>query len=403
MRGALILTFATAFLASPASHSQVDTAAEIAAIKAEIGDLVARLERLEQAQSMPRSAAAEPPPAPPQVAVATAERPLRVSGDVRYRHESINEAGESERHRHRIRARLGLAADVTDDVELGLTLATGADDPVSANQTLGDGFTRKDIGVDRAFFAWQATEALGITGGKMATPFFRPGGHHLVFDDDLNPEGLALQYRFGDWFVNYAGLMVEERAAADDSILLGGQIGYRRSFDNETRLTAGLSYYDYRHTQGQTPFYDGSGNGNRTDLAGNYVSDFNQAELFAQLELTAAGRPLTLFADYVRNLEASGQDSGFALGAQLGDVTRPGTWSLAWAYQDLKADAVIATFTDSDFGGGGTDNKGHVVDFAYGLRDRWTLGLRYFLNERGAGLGNEHDYNRLMADITFAY
>jgi hypothetical protein len=29
--------------------------------------------------------------------------------------------------------------------------------------------------------------------------------------------------------------------------------------------------------------------------------------------------------------------------------------------------------------------------------------LRYFLNERGADAGNEHDYNRLQADVVFAY
>ena len=74
-----------------------------------------------------------------------------------------------------------------------------------------------------------------------------------------------------------------------------------------------------------------------------------------------------------------------------------------YAYQDLEADAVIATFTDSDFGGGGTDGKGHVIELNYALRDRWTLGFRYFLNERGADADNEHDYNRLQADVVFAY
>ena len=112
-------------------------------------------------------------------------------------------------------------------MRVGLVLATGGDDPVSANQTLDGGFSRKSVGVDRAFFTWQATEALSFTGGKMATPFFRPGNHHLIYDNDLNPEGLALRYTFGDWFANYAGLWVEERSSANDSILLGGQFGYR--------------------------------------------------------------------------------------------------------------------------------------------------------------------------------
>ena len=396
--------FCLAFLficGSSGAWAQAPAASEIAAIRAEIGRLAERLERLEQAQA---GAIDAPKPAPAVAQnVAPAEPALRFSGDLRYRHEAINEEGVGERQRQRIRARFGVTADVTEDLRVGLVLATGDDDPVSGNQTLDGGFDRKTFGVDRAFFTWQATEALSVSGGKMANPFFRPGGHHLIYDSDLNPEGLALRYNFGQWFTNVAGLWVEERGAADDSILLGGQFGYRGMLDSGARLTAGLSYYDYLETQGQTPFYDGTGNGNRLDLAGDYLRDFNELELFAELALTVAERPLTVFADLVNNTEADGADTGFALGASFGEVSRPGTWRVGYAYQDLEADAVIATFTDSDFAGGGTDGRGHVFEFSYGLRERWTLGLRYFLNERGADAGNEHDYNRLQADVSFAY
>ena len=393
-------------IATPAV-AQPSPTAEMAAIRSEIAALMQRLERLEQATGV-TAAAAEPaaavsPPPAPQILAAAAEPPVRFSGDLRYRHESIDEADVDERNRHRIRARFGVAADVGDDVRVGLTLATGGDDPVSANQTLDGGFDRKSIGVDRAFFSWQATPQVSVIGGKMANPFFRPGSHHLIYDGDLNPEGLALRFAGGNWFANYAGLWVEERAAADDSLLLGGQFGYRRSLDNGMRLTAGAGYYDYLQTEGQTPFYDGSPNGNRVDVAGNYLNDFNEAQVFAELSLKPGERAVTVFADYVTNTEADEANRGFAVGASLGEVSRPGTWRLAYAYQDLEADAVIATFTDSDWAGGGTDGKGHVVEFNYGLRDRLVFGLRYFLNERGAFAGDEHDYNRLQADINFAY
>ena len=101
--------------------------------------------------------------------------------------------------------------------------------------------------------------------------------------------------------------------------------------------------------------------------------------------------------------EAEEADTGFALGASLGEVTGPRTWRFGYAYQDLEADAVIGTFTDSDWAGGGTDGTGHVVEFNYGFRERLVFGFRYFLNERGADAGNEHDYNRLQADVLFNY
>jgi len=212
-----------------------------------------------------------------------------------------------------------------------------------------------------------------------------------------------LRYTRGDWFANYAGLWVEERSAADDSIMLGGQFGYRHMLDNGMRITAGASYYDYLETQGQTPFWDGDSGGNRLTPAGRYLNDFNLTELFAELNLKAGERPLTVFADYVTNTEASAADTGFALGASLGEVSKQGTWRFGYIYQDLEADAVIGTFTDSDFASGGTDGKGHVLEFNYGFRDRLVFGFRYFLNERGADVGNEHDYNRLQADVVFNY
>jgi Putative porin len=409
MRNERYLTLFCILFASSHAAAQTDPGAEIAAIRAEIGRLAERLDRLEQTQTQTQRS--EPAPAAaavPQVAAVEARTDrtgpvLSLSGDLRYRHETIDEETVGSRPRARIRARHSVVAELGDDLVVGLGLATGDHDPVSANQTLDGGFDRDPFGVDHAYFTWRATDALSFTGGKMANPFFRPGNHHLLYDSDLNPEGLALRYSTDRWFANYGGFWVEERSTADDSILLGGQLGYRHALDGGATLTTGLSYYDYRQTEGERPFFDGAAAGNRLDASGAYASDFNEAELFAELELTAGKRPLTLFADYVVNTEVDVADSGWALGASLGEVSGPGTWRVGYAYQELEADAVIGTFTDSDFAGGGTDNRGHVVELTYALRERWLLGLRYFSNERGADAGNEHDYEGVQADVMFEY
>jgi hypothetical protein len=401
-------------------NAQTDAAAEIAALRSEIGRLAERLDRLENAQgstgvpnaATAQGASASAPAAPSSPAAApsasaqaakASDATLRFSGDMRYRHEAINDEAFPERERQRIRARFGLTADLGDRITVGLTLATGELDPVSANQTLDGGFDRNSFGVDRAFFTWRATDALSFTGGKMANPFFRPGNHHLIYDSDLNPEGLSLRYTGGNWFANAAGLWVDERPLTDDAILLGGQAGFRRTSQGGTRITAGVSYYDYWNTQGEIPFFDGLPAGNRIDANGRYLNDFNDAELFAELGLNAGGRPVVLFADYVVNTEAAAADTGFAIGVAYGEASRRGTWRVGYAYQDLEADAVIGMFTDSDFGGGGTDNKGHVVELTYALRTRWLLNFRYFLNERAMDVGRERDYNRLQADLMFNY
>src|SRR3546814_18808192 len=57
-------------------------------------------------------------------------------------------------NRINIRARIGLTAHVTDGVTAGVRLASGNDDsPVSTTQSLGRGFGKKDIWLERAYVA----------------------------------------------------------------------------------------------------------------------------------------------------------------------------------------------------------------------------------------------------------
>jgi predicted nuclease with TOPRIM domain len=70
---------------------------------------------------------------------------IRLDGDFRYRYEMIDVEGDPTRERNRIRARANVRADLADDVEVGFGLATGGDDPVSTNQTLGGGGSSKGV------------------------------------------------------------------------------------------------------------------------------------------------------------------------------------------------------------------------------------------------------------------
>ena len=101
---------------------------------------------------------------------------------------------------------------------------------------------------------------------------------------------------------------------------------------------------------------------------------------------------------------ASGNiDTGFAIGGQIGKASDPGTWQASYAYLDKEADAALGLFSDSNFGGGGTDNNGHVLKGAYAIGKGATVGVTYFINERGSDAGNERDYDRLQVDAQFKY
>lgn len=371
-------------LAAVTAHAQPASNNEAAQLRAELDALRERLEELEDTSQ--------------------AERSIDISGDLRYRHEMIDDANAStDRNRHRIRARLNLNSDLGDDLTVGVTLSTGASNPVSGNQSLDGGFTRKDIGFDRAFFNWSINDELELTGGKMGNPLFRPGSHHLIFDGDLNPEGLALGFDNGSVFANIGGFWVEERSGGDDAILYALQGGYRTMVGDNSELTIGASYLNYEDTQGYEPFYNGEGQGNTLDGDDNLLNDYDLIEVFAQVETEVGGHPLRLFIDYVENQEADNYETGSAIGARWRRASAPGSWDVSWSYQDLEADAVIATFTDSDFGGGGTDAKGHVFRTTYALRSNVRLNGTYFMNERGEAAGNKRDYDRLQLDISFRF
>jgi len=57
---------------------------------------------------------------------------------------------------------------------------------------------------------------------------------------------------------------------------------------------------------------------------------------------------------------------------------KPGSWNFRYNYREIEADAVLGTFSDSDFIGGGTDGKGHELNFGYQIGKGSKLAASYF-------------------------
>ena len=113
--------------------------------------------------------------------------------------------------------------------------------------------------------------------------------------------------------------------------------------------------------------------------------------------------PVRAFVDFVQNSDANDEDSGLAFGVTIGKADEAGTWQASLVYQDIEADSVIGAFTDSDFGGGGTDSEGHVLKGKYALADNWAVGATFFMNEADAFTSIEHDYKRFQLDLEFKF
>lgn len=345
-----------------------------------------------------------------QDAAAPALKPVSIpaitwKGDLRYRYENIDQEGKPSRTRDRIRARIALEAKVNDEVKAIVGLASGNDDPVSTNQTLGDSFTTKDIGLDLANAVWSPSEVKGLslTFGKMAKPFMCV--QDLIWDGDLNPEGIAANYEFKaseelSLLANAGYFWVVERSAASDTMLYTGQVAAKMKPAEGSHVLVGAGYYSYSSIEGQGLLYDEEKSfGNATREDGDvlvYDNGFDEIEGFAEIGMDY-GIPVKVYGQYVLNEAADTDDTGYLVGFTLGRAKVPGSVELGYNYRRLEANAVLGAFTDSDFIGGGTDGVGHKLYATVALSKNWSLGGAYIINEKG--LDDSIDYNRLQIDL----
>ena len=376
---------------------------------------IAELERAAQQQ------AAAPVPAPaPVVAAAPASAPapttpsslawaekLSLQGDFRYRWEQINQEISPDRNRQQYRARAVLIAKPQDNLQVGFGLSTSQDDnPISQNQTIGNNGAPGEIYVNLAYFNWTALPGLNLTGGQFKNFLYRPGNQQLLWDNDWNPQGVGATYTKGPFFANVIGTWLDSDSKDTKEFTYGGQVGASADLSENVKLTGGLGYFHF-DTKGKGVFYGtppGAFAGNSFDPVTNtYLYNYDELEVFAQLGFKVAGLPAAVYGDYVNNGDAGQYDTGWAAGVLIGAAKAKGTWQASAGYQALDPDAVYAALTDSDFGGGGTDNEGVVLRGAYALSDRTNVAFSYFINTIDQDVGTEQDYDRLQLALTFVY
>lgn len=345
---------------------------------------------------------------------------------------------EEDRHRWRLRARLGLLGKISDQVSAGIRITTGnTSDPVSTNQTLGTSNNKYTLVLDRAFLKVDPFDWLSLSGGRVPNPFFSTD---LVWDDDLNFEGLAATFR--PWphesmtlkpFFSVGAFPLQEIESsatnlAKDKWLYAAQAGLDWRSGANTRWRFGLAYYDYRNVSGvrnPSPLANGfhdatapqsrqkgnslyvidtdaNNNGTADDPVWGLAADYRLVNFTAMADL-AHYDPIhvILSADVVKNVGYDKSAMAARMGAGYEDKTLgwntrvtlgkpgielPGDWQVYLGYRHLERDAVLDAFTDSDFRLGGTDAKGYYLGGAYGIdRNAW-LSARWMSADEIDGL-----------------
>jgi hypothetical protein len=335
---------------------------------------------------------------------------IKLKGDFRYRYEEIDVDGSQSRDRNRIRARPEIIATLPDNVTVGFGLATGSDDPVSSNQTLGAGNSSKQINLDLAYARWLPIENIYVEAGKFKNPLFTPQNTAMLWDGDWRPEGFNAgwnsEHLFATGLVDW---LESDSKASNDEVAWGVQGGMKFDIAG-ANLVAAVGYYDIP-VKGNESYYDGSFFGNSVAVENGvdvYEYDYELLELSAQLVMSLFEQPLSIYGDYVQNQDPDDYNTGWLAGIMLGKVSGQGSWQVAYEYQDLEADAAFGLVSDSDFAGGGTDGKGSKLTGAYGINKQWNLAFTWYIDNKAGEKafkdeGGALTYNRFMIDTNFKY
>ncbi len=371
---------------------------------------------------------------------------LKFSGDFRLRWESVNYAKGNVNHsgnenRARFRLRYGFEKKFGSTMKVGFRLASGSlTNGNSTNQTLTGNFSNKALDIDRAYAIYTPKwtnigpiEKTEIGGGKFANPFTR-GSTEMIWDDDLNPEGLyeMLDFKLIDgedfglksWFT--AGQFILRESAhnsstASNSELYAFQLGLTpeiKIMDQPLKFTNSISFYNYSDYAHNSTFTASgatltAGNptatGDTTTLAAN---NFRVLELYNAVEFKPVDF-LPVFKPYfdiaVNTAEnatedkARGENLAWALGLKIGKAKKKGEWEIGYAYKYIEANSVVGAFADSDFNGAG--RYGNVLGAKYAITDTLVFGITGFLdnNLNHDTLARDQWERRFFADLVWAF
>lgn len=303
---------------------------------------------------------------------------LEIYGDARLRweyrggrtpggDETSNPNDWYERKRNRYRFRLGLRGTLADDWFFGMQLETNSN-PRSANITFGADsgvngpFSKDDdsVRVGRAYLGYKGFPDFTFTGGRMANPFVVTP---LLWDDDINPEGLAQQWKhtftfnigggseaaavesYGkggyskegkgvvaaaaaepfklklDLFANFMQLVYDDenpenpigpprttdgngtvqKVPIADAYMLGWQVGGRLTFPNNIYVQLAPTVYNYT----------GNGDSFNIHFQGDSTSDNNTGinsllvfDIPAEIGWKVGELPMRIFGDFATNFDA---------------------------------------------------------------------------------------------------
>lgn len=372
-----------------------------------------------------------------------------ISGDVRVRYESrtgeVAVTGDHlERDRFRYRFRTLLSGKLVNNWAFGVRLETGAGSR-SSNVTMGDDAgpfakTNDTVNIGQIFAKWTPTPEWTFTIGRMANPLVST---LMVWDADINPEGLAEQYKhregqneygftLGQFLYSTSGsqnstsITATAPAGAKDLYLTAWQGNYKRYIEGTTTFfqVAPTMYAYYNTDQRKNP---AAFNGAMTATAAAPINNLLVLDVPLEYDWVSNGVPMRAFADVAINFDAKqraakygrpdldGENKAYHAGLQYGKASLPGEWDAKLFYQSIGAFALDTNLVDSDLFDSKTNMQGWALSGNYALGGATQLSLTLAQGKRkndtiiasGSGdIGSNNALNNLwlfQADLNIKF
>jgi hypothetical protein len=368
---------------------------------------------------------------------------IKFGGDLRLRFEYFDwdqHYDDGKRQRFRYRLRVGMKAQMTQKLMVGVQLVSGnPDNPISDNQTFDDGFDKNTIAISEAYAKVQATDFFGLYAGK-----FRPkklwSAADFEWDDDLAVNGFlqTFDWKFGGPVkkldFNLWQLIMNESSSGSESRNFGGQLVPTFGLGKNNDLAVGVTYQSFENPSPVADLYfeddlviDADYVTNFVDPAtGELISDFQVGSLFAEWKNKSFSQwPIKVSLFYYKNFGASDEageiwpapdpgasrtplasgtgsdnDTAFFGRIQVGDYKKPGQVAVRLSRYDSEPDAIFFAYAQSDTRRS-SNVDGWRTDVRVGMPAKGYVNVTWYRTDWT--LGDDTTMDRFQLDYIFRF
>jgi len=313
---------------------------------------------------------------------------LSFFGDIRMRVENDWNSQKTDgnyrkdRLRMRYRLRFGFKYKWYENVEFGGRLRSG--NPLnqqSPHVTFGNEFEASSLSIDKAFLKYKK-KSFWLWGGKNSFPFWRQ--NELFWDDDVNPEGIALGKTIKLPNKNLKLKTVTGYFVPDNT----GQIGNSKAYllAAQLNLINLNKQFSYTLSSGLFLFRNLP---NTPDRTNTFLLDYS---IFTtDLQFKFKNKPFSFGVGYYRNLENyeknrnintvfKNQKTAYVFNINYGKSKKRGDILIGYYYASIAKYAVVDYFAQDDWVRWGTNNYTQSSNFRGSeLRFKYTFGTNYNL------------------------